>query len=212
MSSLFITFEGLDGSGKTTQIQLLDRYLRQKGHVVHCAREPGGTSIGEQVRHILHDVQNAEMHPLTEILLYSASRAQLVVQVIRPTLNQGGIVLCDRYVDSTYAYQGYGHRLSLNALQTITCFATDSLKPDLTILLDVPAKISLKRRKQANLTGEGEWNRMDQMKLDFYERVRQGYTALAQVDPERWYFIDASLDIEAIHQQICSIVDTSLTI
>lgn len=208
--SLLITFEGLDGSGKSTQIQLLAHTLRQRGLRVHCAREPGGTPIGEQIRQILHQLNNTEMHPLTEILLYSASRAQLIAQVVQPILAQGGIVLCDRYADSTYVYQGYGHRLPLTTLQTITQFATQNLTPDLTFLLDLSVEIGLTRKEQASQAGQGEWNRMDQLAFDFHQRVRQGYLTLAKAEPHRWHLIKANQDIQVIHQEICLAVDRLL--
>jgi dTMP kinase len=204
--SLFITFEGPDGSGKTTQLQLLAEYLQRQGHRVLCTREPGGTAIGDQIRHILHDVNNTDMTPLAEILLYSASRAQLVAQVIKPVLATGGIVLCDRYADSTYAYQGYGRGLDLAVLKMIAKFATQNVQPDLTIYLDLPAEAGLRRKQQANSAGQGEWNRMDQLTLDFHKRVRQGYLTMAQAEPSRWLVIDAEQSVSQIHQAVCRAV------
>lgn len=204
--SLFITFEGPDGSGKTTQLQFLAEHLQRQGHHVLCTREPGGTAIGDQIRHILHDINNTDMAPLAEILLYSASRAQLVAQVIKPVLARGGIVLCDRYADSTYAYQGYGRGLDLDALRMITNFATQNLRPDLTIYLDLPVEVGLRRKQQANAAGQGEWNRMDQLTLDFHKRVRQGYLTMAQAGPSRWLVIDAGQSVSQIHQAICKAV------
>jgi len=134
---LFITFEGPDGSGKTTQARLLAARLRGQGHDVIYVREPGGTAIGDQIRQIVHDVRNVEMQPRAELLLYSASRAQLVEQVIRPHLARGGIVICDRYADSSLAYQGYGRGLDLDMVQRIQAFATGGLTPDLTFYLDL---------------------------------------------------------------------------
>lgn len=204
--SLFITFEGPDGSGKTTQLQCLAEHLQRQGHLVLCTREPGGTAIGEQIRHILHDVNGTDMAPLAEILLYSASRAQLVAQVIKPALVTGGIVLCDRYADSTYAYQGYGRGLDLDALKLITNFATQNVRPDLTIYLDLPVEVGLRRKQQANTAGQGEWNRMDQLTLDFHKRVRQGYLTMAQAEPSRWLVIDAGQSVSQIHQAVCRAV------
>ena len=134
---MFITFEGPDGSGKTYQLAIFADYLKDKGYPVLTTREPGGTSIGDQIRDVLHDLNNTEMHPHTEILLYQASRAQLVEQVIVPHLKSGGIILCDRYADSTLAYQGYGHQLNLKKLAALIDFATRGLTPDLSLLLDV---------------------------------------------------------------------------
>ncbi len=200
--SLFITFEGPDGSGKSTQINLTAQYLTDLGYNVLCTREPGGTSIGDQIRETLHDISNTEMSAQAEILLYSASRAQLVEQVILPHLTIGGAVLCDRYADSTYAYQGYGRQLDFGTLRQITAFATQNLKPDITIYLDVTAQKGLKRKVAASATGEGEWNRMDQLELSFHQRVEAGYRDMAQAEPNRWLVIDANQTIEAVQQTI----------
>jgi dTMP kinase len=144
--SLLITFEGPEGCGKTTQLRLLAAYLRDQGHDVLTTREPGGTPIGDRVRAILLDPAHTEMLPPAEFLLFSAARAQHVGQVIRPHLARGGIVLCDRYADSSLAYQGYGHQLDLDVLWAITRFATGGLLPDLTIYLDVPVDVGLRRK------------------------------------------------------------------
>jgi dTMP kinase len=189
---LFITFEGPDGSGKTTQARLLYEYLQERGHPVFLTREPGGTGIGNQIRDVLHSLENTEMLPQAEILLYSASRAQLVGQVIRPHLARGETVLCDRYADSTLAYQGYGHGLDLQVLQVITAFATSGLKPDLTIYLDIDVEEGLRRKLAAHQAGEAEWNRMDQQELAFHRRVREGYLQMAAAEPERWVVIEAA--------------------
>ncbi|HHJ07041.1 MAG TPA: dTMP kinase [Anaerolineae bacterium] len=204
---MFITFEGPDGSGKSTQIGLLTTYLQAQGRRVYRTREPGGTSIGDQIRDVLHNVNNTEMRPVTEILLYSASRAQLVAQVIEPMLAEGYTVLCDRYADSTYAYQGYGRQLDMAMLQRITQFATQNLKPDLTIYLDLPVADGLMRKRKANDAGEGELNRMDRQAAAFYERVRQGYLQMAQTEADRWRVIDARQSVEQIHRQICAAVE-----
>lgn len=186
--TMFITLEGPDGSGKTTQIRLLHEILVAAGYDVLLTREPGGTDIGDQIRAVLHDVANVELVATAEILLYSASRAQLVAEVIRPALAAGRIVLCDRYADSTMAYQGYGRGLDLDALRAITGFATGGLKPDLTVLLDLEPEVGLSRREN----GGGELNRMDRQELEFYQRTRSGYMALAAEEPERWVQVDAS--------------------
>lgn len=207
---MFITFEGPDGSGKTTQIAPLVAHLRERGFTVFQTREPGGTSIGDQIRTVLHDVDNTAMHPHTEILLYAASRAQLVHEEIRPRLARGEIVVCDRYADSTLAYQGYGHGLDLPTLRTILAFATGGLQPDLTLYLDITAEEGLKRRQHAAEDGD-EWNRMDAQSLAFHQRVREGYLALIQETPARWERIDAGTTREAIQAQIRAIVDQRLT-
>ncbi len=208
--SLFITFEGPDGSGKSTQIDLVTRHLQHLGYRVFCTREPGGTAIGNQIRQVLHDVDNTEMSPRAEVLLYSASRAQLVAQVILPHLAQGEVVLCDRYADSTYAYQGYGRQLDFDMLRLITRFATQALKPDLTIYLDVDIEEGLRRKIAASKAGQGEWNRMDRLDLAFHRRVRDGYLEMAQAEPERWLVVDATASVQAINRVICKRLEAVL--
>ncbi len=203
--SLFITLEGPDGSGKTRQAALLAKRLRTLGHDVLLTREPGGTEIGEQIRQVLMSLDNTLMDPRTEFLLFSASRAQHVSERIRPHLKHGGIVVCDRYFDASLAYQGYGHRLDLDALRTITSFATQELTPDLTLLLDLPVEQGLQRREQ-----DGNWNRLDDYDLEFHRRVRQGYLALAKSQPERWIVIDGLRDVEQIHAEIQKNVEAKL--
>jgi dTMP kinase len=206
---VFISFEGPDGSGKTTQVHLLADYLRAQGYPVLQTREPGGTPIGDQIRDVLHDLKNQGMHPHTEILLYAASRAQLVTQEIRPRLEAGSIVLCDRYADSTLAYQGYGHGLDLPPLRKILDFATTRLKPDLTLYLDISAEAGLRRREQAAQDG-AEWNRMDAQSLAFHRRVREGYRALIAEDPARWVSIPADDTPEAIQARVRAVVEERL--
>jgi dTMP kinase len=184
---MFITLEGPEGSGKTSQLPRLADFLRRSGFDVLTTREPGGTSISEQIRTVLHNLENKEMNPRTEILLFQASRAQLVEEVIRPHLERGGVVLSDRYADSTLAYQGYGHQVDIEPLRVLVNFATGGLKPDLTFLLDVDVEIGLRRKEL-----KGEWNRLDAYNLDFHQRVRQGYLQLVRNEPERWVVIDAS--------------------
>jgi dTMP kinase len=205
--SLFITFEGPEGSGKTTQVKRLAQRLTGRGCRVLALREPGGTSIGEQVRTVLHSLDNREMQPRTEILLYCAARAQLVGQVIRPHLEAGGVVLCDRYADSTLAYQGHGRGLDLAALRLILDFATGGLKPDLTLYLDLDVEAGL-ARKQA---GGQEWNRMDDLAVDFHRRVRAGYLEMLAQEPARWARIDAGQDVEAIADEVWKIVERKIT-
>ncbi len=204
----FITFEGPDGSGKTTQICRLADWLSAQGADVLLTREPGGTEISEQIRGILHDLKNKAMQPRAEILLYSAARAQLVAEKIKPHLAAGGVVLSDRYADSTLAYQGYGHGLELEALRLITAFATDHLQPDLTLLFDVDAETGLRRR----LAGGGEWNRLDAYALAFHQRVRAGYLELAQAEPERWVKLDAAQDVAALEAEVRRVVAARLNL
>ncbi len=198
---VFITLEGSEGSGKTTQIPILAEQLEQRGYSVLTLREPGGTPIGDQIRSILLDTRNTDIHPRTEILLFQASRAQLVEQVIHPHLKSGGVVICDRYSDSTLAYQGYGYQQDLEALKSIVHFATCGLKPDLTLLLDMDVEEGLRRRAKG-----GEWNRMDAYQQAFYERVRQGYLQMARAEPQRWVIIDAGRPPEEVQGQIRKVV------
>lgn len=198
---MFITFEGPDGSGKSTQAALLLEFLRQHGYNVVLTREPGGTEIGDQIRTILSDLNNVRMHPRTETLLFLAARAQIVEQVILPSLAAGAIVLCDRYADSTLAYQGYGHRHDLSQIQALLDFATGGLQPDLTLLLDIDVEVGLQRRAQG-----GQWNRLDAYYVDFHHRVRQGYHQLAKADPDRWVLIEAALPPSHVQAAIREIV------
>ncbi|HAE85062.1 MAG TPA: dTMP kinase [Anaerolineaceae bacterium] len=190
---MFITLEGPEGSGKSSQLPELAEFLRGQGWDVLTTREPGGTLIGDQIRQILMRLDNQELHPRTEILLFLASRAQLVEQVIKPALREGKLVLSDRFGDSTLAYQGYGHGIDLATLRAMLDFATDKLKPDLTLLLDVDVEIGLQRKRK-----EDEWNRLDAYELAFHQRVREGYHQLCQLEPERWRVIDAMQPKDAV--------------
>ena len=191
---MFITLEGPEGSGKTSQVPLLADFLRQQGCDIITTREPGGTLIGDQIRSVLTNLGNTTMQPRTEILLFLAARAQLVEQVIRPALAEGKTVLCDRFGDSTLAYQGYGHGIDLDQLRHLQRFATGGLKPDLTLLLDIDVEAGLRRK----LYSGGEWNRLDAYAVAFHQRVRQGYQALVLCEPQRWVVIDASQPPEMV--------------
>jgi dTMP kinase len=195
---MFITLEGPDGSGKTSHMQPLAEWLQGHGQRVHTAREPGGTLISEQIRTILHDLKNTEMHPHTETLLYQAARAQIVEQVLRPKLADGWIVLCDRYADSTLAYQGYGHQQALEEVRALVRYATGGLLPDLTLLLDVDVETGLGRRQKSG----GEWNRLDAYQLEFHRRVRDGYLEMAKQEPGRWVLVDASQPWETVQEAL----------
>jgi len=195
---MFITFEGTEGSGKTSQLQPVADYLRRQGWDVLTLREPGGTFIGEQIRKVLFNPENTQMRPRTEILLFQASRAQLVEDVIIPHLGKGGLVLSDRYADSTLAYQGFGYQLDLPPIRALVAFATHSLKPDLTLLFDLEVEVGLQRRASG-----GEWNRLDAYDLAFYRRVRQGYHQLASEEPQRWVIVDAQQPPDLVQRAVC---------
>lgn len=195
---MFITFEGTEGSGKSTQAKQVLAFLRDEGYDVILTREPGGTDIGLQIREILlENMNNTMMDARAELLLFCASRAQLVAEVIQPVLERGGIVLCDRYADSTLAYQGYGHGLKLTDLKRILQFATAGLVPDLTLYLDLKPEAGLRRRRAAMLFGE-DWNRLDDMELDFHKRVYKGYEKLIKADPKRWLRVNADQTQEQV--------------
>jgi dTMP kinase len=198
---MFITLEGPEGSGKTSHIPYLVEYLREKGHIVFPTREPGGTSIGEQIRDVIHDLKNVEMHPRTETLLYQAARAQIVEQVIKPRLDNGEIVISDRYYDSTIAYQGYGHQQNLEQVRALVKYATGGLTPDLTVLLDVDVEEGLKRKKKDN-----EWNRLDAYTVEFHQRVRAGYLEMVKREPNRWVVIDAGQKWESVQEGLRNVI------
>jgi dTMP kinase len=209
MPALFVTFEGPEGCGKTTQVRLLAEWLSARGYDVLATREPGGTRIGEQIRAILLNPDHTEMVPAAEILLFSAARAQIVHEVIIPHLQRGGIVLCDRFADSTLAYQGYGHGLDLEVLRVITAFATAGLTPDVTFYLDIPVEEGLRRKAEAGLA---EWNRLDQRELAYHQRVQEGYRRLIAAEPARWVIIDARGSIEAVHRQVVREMERRLAV
>lgn len=202
---MFITLEGPEGSGKTSHIPYLREYLHEKGYTVFPTREPGGTSIGEQIREVIHDLKNVEMHPRTETLLYQAARAQIVEQVIKPRLKAGGIVISDRYYDSTIAYQGYGHQQDLEQVRALVKYATGGLAPDLTVLLDVDVEEGLRRKKKEN-----EWNRLDAYTVEFHQRVRAGYLEMVKAEPERWVVIDAGQKWDNVQQELRKLIETRI--
>ena len=205
---MFITLEGPEGSGKTTQIPALAEYLREQGYSILTTREPGGTAISNQVREVLLKMSNESMNARTEILLFQAARAQLVEEVIRPALAQDVVVLSDRYADSTLAYQGYGRETDIRQLEMIVNYATGCLKPDLTILFDLDVEIGLRRRQ----TSGGEWNRLDACALAFHQRVRQGYLTLAAQEPERWVILDANRPPDEVQSDLREIILYQLAI
>jgi dTMP kinase len=208
---VFITFEGPEGSGKSTQARLLYERLQAIGYPVILTREPGGTRIGEMIRRILVDLKHTEMAPTTETLLFSAARAQLVSELVRPYLTTGGIVLCDRYADSTYAYQGYGLGRDLDELHAITTVATGGLMPDLTFFLDLDVEMGLRRKRtardRADQQGGGsaakpEWNRLDARDLAYHQRVSAGFAELMRREPDRWRSLSAEQPVEVLAEAI----------
>ncbi|HCR70384.1 MAG TPA: dTMP kinase [Anaerolineae bacterium] len=199
---MFITLEGPEGSGKTSHIPHLVEFLREQGHVVFPTREPGGTSISEQIRDILHDMKNAEMHPRTETLLYQSARAQIVEQVIKPRLADKEIVISDRYYDSTIAYQGYGHQQDLDEIRALVKYATGGLSPDLTILLDLDIEVGLKRKTQ----NEVEWNRMDAYTVEFHKRVRSGYLEMVKQEPKRWVVVNSDQEWKSVQEDLKKVI------
>ncbi len=204
---MFISFEGSDGSGKTTQIHLLADHLRAAGRSVLTTREPGGTRIGDGIRQLLLDLAHTEMHARAETLLFNAARAQIVAEVIRPALAARITVLCDRFADSTLAYQGYGHQQETAELERLIAYATGGLRPHLTIYLDIPPAEGIRRNRGR---ADGDWNRLDAQELSFYQRVETGYRQLIAQEPERWAVIDAARPRNEVHQDIVNAVQRKL--
>jgi dTMP kinase len=207
MPGLFITFEGGEGSGKTTQLKALLTHLRSSGREVIETRDPGGTPIGKQVRALLLDRDNARMAPAAELLLYEASRAQLVHEIVRPALQADRIVLCDRFTDSTMAYQGYGRGLDLDLIARLNALATDGLRPDLTLLLDLDPAVGLLRAIRRLAEPQARYDRIEGEVLAFHQRVRAGYRSIAAAEPERVTVLDASVGMTEIEAHIRRRVD-----
>ncbi|OGQ34385.1 MAG: dTMP kinase [Deltaproteobacteria bacterium RIFCSPHIGHO2_12_FULL_43_9] len=204
MKGLFITLEGVEGCGKSTQIRLLSRFLTEKGIAHVVTREPGGTEIGDKVRKILLDVSNLRMEPLTELLLYAASRAQHVLEVIRPAILGGKIVLCDRFFDSTLAYQGHARGIDPELVKRSIEIATDGLKPDLTFLLDIPAEVGIERATKKGV------DRLEGEDLVFHKRVRQGFLGLAKNEPHRILVVDATCGVDELQTKLRHILEEKL--
>jgi len=207
----FITFEGPEGSGKTTHVQRLAKHLRSTGHEVVVTREPGGTPVGEKVREILLGPGHGELTARAELLLMNAARAQHVEQVIRPALDAGRVVLSDRYAESSLAYQGFGRELGLEASEPVCEFATGGLRPDLVIVLDLDVEEGLRRNRKldaarARSTGEAKSNRFEVESLEFHRRVREGFLELAKREPKRFAVLDATLEPEALHAAVKRVV------
>jgi dTMP kinase len=201
MAGIFITFEGPDGAGKTTQLNLLAENLRQRGLTVCCTREPGGTELGDKIRNLLLDIAHNKMSARTEALLYMAARAQHVAELILPVLARGEVVLSDRYADSTIVYQGVARCLAKDELVAINRFATEGVKPDLTLLLDGDVGVFRSR-----LARRGRQDRMEQEGLNFHESVRQGFLELATAEPERIRIVNNTGTVEAVHQAVVAVV------
>ena len=197
MKGIFITMEGPDGSGKTTQIDLLGRYLESRGYEIIVTREPGGNKISEAIREIILNKEYTEMGYITEALLYASARAQLVSEVIAPALEAGKAVISDRFIDSSAVYQGIARGLGVENIYRINEYATQGITPDITILLDLPAKVGIGRKKE-----QKELDRMEMEKLDFHEKVADGYRQLASLAPDRIHVVDATFPIEEVHAQI----------
>lgn len=193
--SLFITLEGPEGSGKTSAIKIVKEQLEKEGHQIIMTREPGGTPISEQIRNVILDKSNTAMDYRTEALLYAASRRQHLVEKVWPNVKEGKIVICDRYLDSSLAYQGYARELGVEDILNVNMYATEGTFPDLTLLFDLEPEVGLAR---INANSDREVNRLDLEKLSFHHRVRNGYLELAKRFPDRYVVIDASLPLEEV--------------
>ncbi len=205
---ILVTFEGVEGSGKSTHCERICAYLEKKGFEVVHVHEPGGTRIGQQVRNILLSGENEEMVDRTELFLFMASRSQIVGELIRPALNAGKVVVCDRYIDSTVTYQGYGRGIDEKFIKVLNKFAVGEVVPDLTIVLDVETPIGLKRAKK-RLSGEKP-DRIEKLKLSFHQRIREGYLALARAEPGRVRIVDVDRDIKKTERAVKKCVDRFL--
>jgi dTMP kinase len=205
---VFVSFEGIEGCGKSTQVELLGRFLAGHGVPHLITREPGGTRLGELIRQILLDPGHSEMDALTEMFLYAADRAQHTAQVIRPALETRQWIVCDRFADATAAYQGYGRGQDLVLIQRLNQWATRGLWPSLTVLLDCPVEIGLERVSQR--IGDSNEDRLECQAETFHQRVRDGYLELAAREPERFTILDATLSPEQVHREVVSVLRPSL--
>ncbi|MBU5459984.1 dTMP kinase [Anaerostipes sp. MSJ-23] len=199
---VFLTMEGPDGAGKSTQIELLRDYLSRKGYDIIVCREPGGTKISEAIRQVILNKDFTEMSHMTELLLYTAARAQLMEEVIRPALKEGKVVICDRFVESSAVYQGIARGMGIELVYEINQYAIGDTLPDLTIMIDLDAKTGISRKKE-----QAELDRMEREALDFHEKVVKGYREIAALHPERIYKVDGHQTIEEIHKKIAAAVD-----
>ncbi|HEV8700199.1 MAG TPA: dTMP kinase [Candidatus Polarisedimenticolia bacterium] len=210
-TSRFITFEGVEGSGKTTQIQMLSNHLEERGIDHLLTREPGGTPIGDQIRRLVLDPRNADMTPICELLLYAAARAQHIEQVIRPALLSGRLVLCDRFKDATMAYQGSGRGIRLDLIDALHGLENLAIQPDLTILFDLEEDTALKRARVRDHTRTNDETRFERESLEFHKRVRSGYLDMARQEPGRFVVVDAHGTVEEVHHRVIESMDRFLT-
>lgn len=206
MQGKFITFEGIDGCGKSTQLALASKILAEKGYDVVVTREPGGTSISEKIREILLSPSNSEMVNECEILLYCAARAQHVREKIIPAVNSGKIVLCDRFQEATFGYQGYGRGIPLDILRTVNAYATGGLNPDLTFIFDLSVEMSVSRMAKINKAKD----RLEQNGTDFFQRIRDGFLNQAKISPERIKLINAEQSIEQISAEVINLIQNHM--
>ncbi len=207
---MFITFEGIEGSGKTTQIGYLVEYFKTQGQPCVTTREPGGTDIGNKIRSILLDPASKDMDPITELLLYMADRAQHIQCLIKPSIAAGKTVLCDRYFDATVVYQGYARGMNVDLIKKMHRILFNDLKPDVTFLLDLPPQMGLQRAWSQLNSGQrsDDERRFEEEKLDFHQRVRAGYLELAQLEPDRFHVIDGARDEGLVRSNILKIIDS----
>jgi dTMP kinase len=209
---LFITFEGIEGSGKTTQVRLLRDYVERKGYRCQTTREPGGCQIGDRIRDILMDSDNQNLTPLSELLLIMANRAQHVAEVIQPALRDGRVLICDRFHDATVAYQGFARGVALDLIERLREMVAAGLKPDLTILLDCPVELGLERARERLANENASWRegRFEGEKGDFHQRVRDAYLAMAKAEPHRIKVVDGSRDEHVVEREIRQLIDPLL--
>ena len=197
---VFITFEGIEGSGKTTQQQRLAEHLRASGRTVVATKEPGGTPLADRIRAILLDSANV-IDPIAEVFLFAASRRQHTMEIIEPALGRGEVVLCDRYADSTLAYQGFGRLIDLDRLRMVNQWATDALVPDITLLFDIPEEVGLRRARSRNAAAPLDEGRFELEDLRFFRRVREGYLSMAVSEPKRWIVIDGDAAVDEVFER-----------
>ena len=202
MEGLFITFEGLEGAGKSTQAKILADALTEAGYPVTLVREPGGTKVGEAIRGLLQDPQYDDMSPLAEVFLFAASRTQLVQQIIRPQLGEGTIVICDRFSDATLAYQGYGRGVHPTQIREVSDLCSWGVNPDLTFLLDIEPARGLSRVRTRSVETLTKLDRFENLDLAFFEKVREGYMEIAQEEPFRYRVVDATGDVQPLSKKI----------